>query len=240
MVDIFLSQSYSVELAKKYGVKSAILLSYVFSLRGALSSDREVMLNRAQIRNATGLTESEQKDAEDILYQNHILTLKQFTGKADGNYYIIDPLQINKNETEHNISDMFLPKAMQVAEQSAHVSKEDIKRESIKRNLKNSIQIADETLKQYVWAWIDTIYEKPNGFLSKTAVELAMQELSNFSTDVSVRIEILKIAIKFGYKDIKWAINSYERWGKKETSAYTWKPYVETKADRIQTENGAF
>ena len=240
MVDIFLSQSYSVELAKKYGVKSAILLSYVFSLRSALCSEKEVLLNREQIYSATGLSESEQKEAEDILYQNHILTLKQFMGKADGSYYIINPLEINKSDTEQNIANMFLPKALKVSEQESHVSKEDVKRDSIKRNLKNSIQIADDTLKQYVWLWIDTIYEKPNGFLSKSAVELAMQDLLNFSTDISIRIEILKIAIKLGYKDIKWAINSYQRSNKKENQSYTWKPYVETKAERIQTENGAF
>lgn len=239
MVDNFLSHSYNIELAKKYGVKASILLSYVFSVRTATLSDKEVLLNREQIRNATGLSASEQKEAEDILYQNHILTLKQFTGKADGNYYIINPLQIVERDDSQNISNMFLPKAMEVAEQESHVSKEDLKRESIKRNLKNSIQISDESLRQYVYMWIDTIYEKPNGFLSKTAVELAMQDLSNFSTDVSTRVEILKIAIKLGYKDIKWAINSYQRTNK-DAQIYRWQPYVETRAERIQTENGAF
>ena len=239
MVESYLSHSYNVELAKKYGVKSAILLSYVFSLRSA-TVDKEVLLNREQIKNATGLIESEQKEAEDILYQNHILTLKQFTGKAEGNYYIVNPIQIDRSETNQTISNMFIPKATQIIEQESRISKEDVKRESIKRNLKNSVQVSDDTLKQYIWSWIDTIYEKPNGFLSKSAVELAVQELSNFSTDVSVRIEVLKIAIKFGYKDIKWAINSYQRWGKKDTQTYSWKPYEETKADRIQMENGAF
>lgn len=239
MIDNFLSHSYNIELAKKYGVKASILLSYVFSVRTATLSDKEVLLNREQIRNATGLSVSEQKEAEDILYQNHILTLKQFTGKADGNYYIINPLQIVECDGSQNISNMFLPKAMEVAEQESRVSKEDLKRESIKRNLKSSIQISDELLRQYVYMWIDTIYEKPNGFLSKTAVELAMQDLSNFSTDVLTRVEILKIAIKLGYKDIKWAINSYQRTNK-DTQTYRWQPYVETRAERIQTENGAF
>ena len=40
-------------------------------------------------------------------------------------------------------------------------------------------------------------------------VDLAQKDLDKFSLDVDKKIEIMKIAIKSGYREIQWAIDKY-------------------------------
>ena len=78
--------------------------------------------------------------------------------------------------------------------------------------LKQGVTLDNQNLKQYIFDWIDAIYTNPKGFISEQGLNLAINELIDYSNNnISIMIDILKIAIKNGYRDITWAIQNYNR-----------------------------
>ena len=55
------------------------------------------------------------------------------------------------------------------------------------------------------------MYSNPKGFLSPSGVVFAQQELLQYTKDQEKQLEILKIAIKGGLRDLTWAIEQYEK-----------------------------
>ena len=112
------------------------------------------------------------------------------------------------------------------------------KREMTVKKLKGYIDVENPLLKQYLCDWIDAVYANPKGFLTKKSIEMALADLEAFSKDIDMQVEVLRIAIKNGMRDITWAIQRYRKDNPVGTDC--WGEYNETKADTIQTENGAF
>ena len=239
-----LSQSYNVELAKAHGVSAAILYSHIqmlVAVKIKMSPNDEnftVSLNRDEIFNSTGLRDYEQRVAEECLSTNSLLSFKitQRNGIEHIRYALPSTVESKPKETvAFNPLDSITPVV-----ESKPMTTAQLQRESIRKALKAGIPIADMQLRELMGQWVDTIFENPNGFLSKQGVSMAVDDLLKFSNDTKVLGDIIRIAIKFGYRDMTWAINRYKGVPSKPSADANWASYSTTKADKIYTENGEF
>ena len=78
--------------------------------------------------------------------------------------------------------------------------------------LKNCIQCSNYELLTALREWVDGVYARPNGFLSKTAIRVFQDTLNNYTQgDLDLALRIVQIATIQGYRDCQWAINTYEK-----------------------------
>ena len=124
-------------------------------------------------------------------------------------YYILNYDQLNKIMFAENPTDVVLNEKAKQFIQKRRVEPTS-KRQAHIKSLKNKITIEDPVIQEYLCNWIDAVYSKPKGFLSPTGVSIAQDELVQYTTDQGKQIELLKIAIKGGLRDLTWAIEQYE------------------------------
>lgn len=78
--------------------------------------------------------------------------------------------------------------------------------------LKNSIECSNYELLTALRNWVDSIYAKPNGYLSKSVIKSFQDTLNNYTQgDLDLALTIVNIATIQSYKDCQWAINVYEK-----------------------------
>lgn len=77
--------------------------------------------------------------------------------------------------------------------------------------LKESIECSNYELLTALRDWVDGVYSRPNGFLSKSSIKIFQDTLNNYTKgDLDVALRIVKIATVQGYRDCEWAINMFE------------------------------
>ena len=78
--------------------------------------------------------------------------------------------------------------------------------------LKNSIECSNYELLTALRDWVDGVYARPNGFLSKASIKVFQDTLNNYTQgDLDLALRLVQIATIQGYRDCQWAINLYER-----------------------------
>lgn len=78
--------------------------------------------------------------------------------------------------------------------------------------LKNSIECSNYELLTALRDWVDGVYARPNGFLSKASIKVFQDTLNNYTQgDLDLALRLVQIATVQGYRDCQWAINLYER-----------------------------
>lgn len=78
--------------------------------------------------------------------------------------------------------------------------------------LKNCIECSNYELLTALRDWVDGVYARPNGFLSKAAIKVFQDTLNNYTKgDLDLALRLVQIATVQGYRDCQWAINLYER-----------------------------
>lgn len=77
--------------------------------------------------------------------------------------------------------------------------------------LKNSIECSNYELLTALRNWVDGVYARPNGFLSKSSIKIFQDTLNNYTKgDLDLALRIVQIATVQGYRDCTWAINMFE------------------------------
>ena len=90
--------------------------------------------------------------------------------------------------------------------------KAEEKKRAIIEGLKSSIPCNNLELREAYCNWIDSIYDKPGGFLSKSAIKIFADTINNYTKgDLDVALELLKLATVKSYKNADWVINLYEK-----------------------------
>ena len=85
-------------------------------------------------------------------------------------------------------------------------------RQVVIKNLKDSISCTNYELLTALRDWVDGVYAKPGGFLSKKAIEIFQNTLNDYTKgDLDLALRIVNIATVQGYKDCQWAINILEK-----------------------------
>ena len=224
-------QGYNVDVAKKYGVTIAVFLSIISQNE---NEDKAPFLSFDDIRNMSGLTE------EEIVQSINTLTELNALGVVNGKnstkkYFYTDydkiyDTQKSKTETiSKNVVDNINVKE----------KKKEDKKNAIVYNLKNTVSEKNESVRDMYYSWIEAIMENPKSFLSKIAVQKTQEMLNAYTNNDEIKKNVLDIAIRNCYRDISWAINSYERNAKKIVNN-NFENYFDVRADDVNMTNGVF
>ena len=77
--------------------------------------------------------------------------------------------------------------------------------------LKNSIECSNYELLTALRGWVEGVYARPNGFLSKSSIKIFQDTLNSYTKgDLDLALRVVQIATVQGYRDCQWAINMLE------------------------------
>lgn len=216
LIDLINRNDYlniNINLIRVLGLKSAVYISVLLSIcerayrKNKLINECYFKVDRAEITRNTTVSKKEQLIIDKTLQEFEILC----RDKSDDS---IIALNIEKlisiiAEVDDNTLKVI---SSNISTELDYTDVGDTKKDLIIKALKKSIAASNEELHSALESWIDSIYAKPNGFLSKEAVKVFEDTLNGFARgDLDVALEIIKTAISFGYKDCTWAINTYEK-----------------------------
>lgn len=213
---------FNVKLAHIIGLNSAIYLSQIMdinekAIRKEKTEKNFFTIDREYIAKRTTISEKEQKEIENNLIK--IGVLERSTDNSDTillNITVLTSILMSPDEELiRDISSLSKPKQKRS------------KAEAIKDTLKQNIVTVNTELRTAYFSWIDAVYEK-DGFMTKQAVVAAQARIDEFSNrNLDVALKVLEIASINAYRDITWAINTYN---KDYKVGYTFSP-----ASRTQT-----
>lgn len=207
--------SYSIDVARALGVHASIFLTcidmeYEYQKRNnKLSGNDALSLSRAEIEARTALGDDEQKEVEFALQKCGVLIMKPLQNIPNKNYYIVNFEQIDKILDDPNTA-----VESEIANQFIRGKRKEplSKRQTHINAMKKCIRVESPVLQQLFVEWVDAVYTNPKGFLSKSSVEMAQQELLEYAKDNEiVQVKVMREAIKGGFRDITWAIQNYEK-----------------------------
>ena len=225
--------NYNLDIAKVFGPCSAIFLSCLdmenaFHKRNT-NNDSSMSLTRAEIYERTALDDEKQHEIEIALQECGVLIVKPLKNIPNKNYYIINEEQLFKIMQSNNPTEIIGEEKSKQFIQKPRVEPIN-KRQSHIIQLKKRIKVDDPVIQTYLIDWIDAVYSNPKGFLSPTGIDIAQQELKAYSGDNQEKaINVLKIAIKGGLRDLTWAIEQYE--SKSGANSNNFANYSDIKAD---------
>ena len=200
--------SYNIKLAELLGLHAAIYLSELMNIndkaiRKNKLNDNYFKLKREYITSRTTFDEKEQLEIEKNLLKLGILQKGEDNNDLCLNITTLTTIMMSSDE-------QLIEDIKKVSKQKQTKSKAT-KAEKIKENLKNNIQTDNEELKTAYENWIEAVYDK-DGFMSKVCVTTAQEEIDKFSNrNLDIALELLKIASTHCYRDIKWAIQVYNK-----------------------------
>ena len=209
LIDLLSMSNYvhfNVKLAHIIGLNSSIYLSQIMdinekAIRKEKTEKNFFTIDREYITKRTTITEKEQKEIENNLIK--IGVLERSVDNADTillNITVLTSILMSPDEELiKDISSLSKPKQKR--------SKAD----AIKDTLKQNIVTTNLELRNAYFSWIDAVYEK-DGFMTKQAVVAAQARIDEFSNrNLDIALKVIEIASINGYRDITWAINTYNK-----------------------------
>lgn len=205
--DLFKEHFYNIKIARMFGLQAAVYLSAVLKYDGVNNIVRDnidfIVINRDNIKNITTLDIEQQKNIDNIFIGIGLFFITSIDNEINIDYSILISLY---NEINEDISKSIVPK----------IIKKRTKSDVIKDELKSYIKTDNGELRDAYASWIDAVFAK-QGWMSKKSVELGQKLIDNYCNhNLDLAIELLNIASIGGYRDIQWAINSYEEELKKK------------------------
>ena len=196
---------------KVFGLPTAVYLTEIISIykkaiRKNKIQDGYFKLDRKYIYNLLDLTVEEQLICDANLLKTSVL--KRLPD--DPNMISVDLLlylSILNNEDVKLIQD--IRNEMKVTRPKvAKLSQ----RQLVINELKDCINTSNFELTKALREWVDGVYANPKGFLSKTAIQIFINTLNNYTKgDLDLALRIVQIATINGYRDCDWAIKLYEK-----------------------------
>lgn len=209
LIDLLSMSNYvhfNVKLAHIIGLNASIYLSQIMdinekAIRKEKTDKNFFTIDREYITKRTTISEKEQKEIENNLIK--IGVLERSAENADTillNITVLTSILMSPDEELiKDISALSKPKQKRT------------KADAIKDTLKQNIITTNTELRTAYFGWIDAVYEK-DGFMTKQAVVSAQARLDEFSNrNLDIALKVLEIATINGYRDVTWAINTYNR-----------------------------
>ena len=213
LLDLFRNDNYitiNTKLVKLFGFEVAVYCSELTNILGKAFKKNKVdngyiNVDRKYIEERTTLNiDSQIKCDKNLTKLNIVLVDSEDPNRL---YINVEELaRIVTNEDEKTLSS--LSKKISKTPKGTKLTKQQI----IIKELKDGITCSDETLTKSLRDWVDSVYAKPGGFLSKVAVKTFMDDLMTYTNgDLDIALKIVNIASIRGYKECQWAINIYEQ-----------------------------
>lgn len=207
--------SYNVKIAQVMGLHSAIYINELINIsakahrKGKLISDKFFLLDRKYITKRTTIDEKEQLAIDYKLVKNDIILKPE--GMVDTLYLNIDKLaSILSSDDEKYLQK--ISKSTKVVTTALPGLKQTMKQKQAVE-MKTYITTTNDELRVAFGDWVDSVIANPKSSgLTKTKVNLFQRDVHTFANgDLDVALRIIEIAIKGGYVDAQWAINSFNR-----------------------------
>lgn len=215
MLDFLSNDNYlviNIKTAQLFGLSGAVYLSELVTIYHKAVKKKKTIdddffkVDRKYISEKTTLTLNEQLVVDQNLIKLSILKKHD----DDPNIIKLDLkllLSIIDSDNEELLDDISIK-----AKIKSPKGVKESQRQAIISNLKNSIICSNYELLTALRDWVDSIYSKPSGYLSKTAITTFQTTLNNYTQgDLDLALKIVQIASIQGYKDCQWAINAYEK-----------------------------
>lgn len=218
--------SYNVDIAKRMGLLTASLISYVSQKH--CDAQRNQLINkngtfsikRSDISEDTGLSIDEQKSVESSLGKINALEVLPFKDELDRVYYRFNETALYEALGKTNAKPVSYELADSISSPSVRAKRITSSERSM-NEAKRAIKEEDESLRQMWYDWIDAVYAR-RFTLTQAAVIISEKQLEKY--DRVHKEEILHNAIKNGYRDISWSIKACNN-EKKDTIPTNWKSY---------------
>ena len=205
--------SCNVKAAKLLGLETAIYLNELINIyakaiaKNKLDDRGYFKLKRSYITDRTTLSQQRQLELDINLLNTEII-------ERDVTDCDLMKVDIEMYASILTNSDTLLStKVEKLAAKKSRAEKDAEKRRAITDALKASVAcIMPLELRSAYYNWIDSVCEKPGGFLSKGAIKVFEDAITNYTRgDLDVALDLLAIATVKAYKDPTWVINTYER-----------------------------
>ena len=201
---------FNVKLAQILGLHQAIYLALIMDINEKAIRKSKIdkdffTIDRKYITSRTTLSEQEQRDIESNLIKIGILE-KSATDSNTIQLNITVLTSILMAPDESLIKDI-----TKKVKSTTKVSAQKLKQNKLAEEMKSNIITPNPELREAYSRWIDAVIEK-DGFMNKTAVMAAQAAASRFSNrNLQVELKLIEIATINAYRDMNWAINSYNR-----------------------------
>lgn len=183
---------YNKFLASVLGLDVSIYLTYVFDEQ----QNNQFFIDRNLILENTFLSIEQQKDIEKRLKEIQLITIEK------------DVLTINNMVLDSLFGERDKETLVDL---SRLTKKKNTKQDTMKRNLKTYIKTTNPELRDAYSLWIDAVFDR-QGWMSERAVTSGQDIIDNYSNrNLDVALTILKVAAINGYRDLQWAVNTYEK-----------------------------
>lgn len=210
--DLFCDLTINIKAAQLFGLNSAAYLALLLKIYNkACYKDKLVekdyfKVDRKYITNVLGLLQEEQLVCDHNLMK--LAILKKHPDDPD-----IVSIDINMYLSLLASDDV---KLFDEVRKQMKINKpkgvKQSQRQSLINNLKDSITCSNYELLTALRDWVEGVYARPNGFLSKSAIQIFQDTLNKYTQgDLDLALRIVKIATVQGYRDCTWAIHVYEK-----------------------------
>lgn len=198
---------FNVTLAHTFGLQCAVYIDELINItekaiRKHKAPDGFITLDRDYIKDRTTLTIEEQLEFDKKLTEVGILQ-KSETGMLNLNILELSNIMLCDDESLNKDIESIMKRVKKATRRT--------KEESITEKLKSYISTSNEELKLAYFQWIEAVIQK-EGWMSATAVCCGEQVVDSFANhNLDVALAVVRIASINGYRDMQWAINSFNQ-----------------------------
>lgn len=204
--------SCNVKAAKLLGLDTAIYLNELINIyakamsKNKLNSNGFFRLKRSYITDRTTLSQNRQLEIDENLKSIEVIVKDAF----DPDLMLVDIEMYASILT--NQSKVVSDKVEKLITKKSKTDKANDKKRAIIEGLKSGVSCSNEELRDLYFGWIESVYEKPGGFLSKSTIKIFEDTINNYTKgDLDLAITLLKLATVKAYKNADWVINLFEK-----------------------------
>lgn len=196
---------YNIKIAKMFGLETAVYLNEILNInekavRKNKISDCFFVLDRQYLTDRTTISEEKQLEIESKLIESDILKRKESCTISIDVVLLANIISSEDENLQKNLSKLIELK---------NKKPKKTKNQQIADNLKTNVKTGNSELDEYLKQWIDVVLLR-YGWMNKIAVQEAQNKIISFAApDIGKAIEIMKIAIINGHRDVQWAIDEY-------------------------------
>lgn len=214
LLDVFdTSNSITVnyKTIQLFGLPTAVYFTELLNIykkathKNKLIDEKYFKVDRTYINKMMALTVEEQLTCDLNLLKTSILKKSADNPDVlflDINLYLslLASEDVKLFENVRNQMSIKKPKGLKVSQ-----------RQYMIKGLKDSIECSNYELLTALRNWVDGVYARPGGFLSKASIKLSQKVLNDYTKgDLDLALEIVNVATTQGYRDLQWAINYLE------------------------------
>lgn len=200
--------SYNCNLAQVIGLHASIYVTELINIsrkaaqKKKLFDDKYFVVDRAYITTRTTFDIPEQQAIEKSLSGLNIITFGPIANSLHLDLDILSGLMIGDEDIQE--------KARKAAQGLNTKAKSMTNKQRCALEMKKHIYTTNSELYSAYSEWIDAVCDKL-GWMSQKAVTVGQQAVDNYAKgDLDVALKIIELATTGGYRDMTWAINSFE------------------------------